>query len=81
MLIDLIVELRQQDAIENVKKFSNPDLSMNRHIQYYQTFVSSLGIPGFECYVGRSSKKPKCCSLTGPEKLKLFRNKRSHPVA
>lgn len=75
VLIDLlIVELRRQDAIENVKKFSNPDLSKYRHIQCYQTFVSSLGIPGFEFYVGRSSKELKCRSLTGPEKLKLFRN-------
>ena len=75
VLIDLlIVELRRQDAIENVKKFSNPDLTKYGHLQRYQTFVSSLGIPGFEFYVGRSSKELKCRSLTGPEKLKVLRN-------
>ena len=69
VLIDLlIVELRRQDAIATVKKFSNPNLSKYRHIQNFQTFVSSLGIPGFEFYVGRSSKELKCRSLTGPEK-------------
>ena len=75
VLIDLlIVELRRQDAIEKVKKFSNSDLTRYKHIQLFQTFVSSLGIPGFEFYIGRSSKELKCRSLTGPEKLKLFRN-------
>ena len=74
VLIDLLVDLRRQDAIENVKNFWNPDLSKYRHIQCYQTFVSSLGIPGFEFYVGRSSEELKCRSLTGPEKLKLFWN-------
>lgn len=49
-------------------------MSKYQHIQCYQTFVSSLGIPGFEFYVGRSSKELKCRSLTGPEKLKLFQN-------
>ena len=75
VLIDiLIVKLRRQDAIATVKKFSNPNLSKYRHIQNFQTFLSSLGIPGFEFYVGRSSKELRCCSLTGPEKLKLFRS-------
>ena len=70
----LIVELCRQDAIEKVKKFSCSDLTRYRHIQNYQTFVSSLGIPGFEFYIGRTSKELKCRSLTGPEKLKLFRS-------
>ena len=73
VLIDLlIVELRRQDAIEKVKKFTSTDLSRYQHIQKYQEFVSSLGIPGFEFYIGRSSKELKCRSLTGPEKLKLL---------
>lgn len=75
VLIDLlIVELRRQDAIEKVKKFTNSYLTRYRHIQLFQTFVSSLGIPEFEFYIGRSSKELKCRSLTGPEKLKVFRN-------
>ena len=74
VLIDLfIVELRRQDAIEKVKKFTSTDLSRYEHIQKYQEFVLSLGIPGFEFYIGRSSKELKCCSLTGSEKLKLLR--------
>ena len=74
VLIDLlIIELRRQDAIEKVKKFSSSDLTRYKHIQSYQIFVSSLGIPGFEFYVGRSSKELKCRSLTGPEKLKVVR--------
>ena len=68
----LIVELRRQDAIEKVKKFTSADLTRYQHILKYQEFVSSLGIPGFEFYIGRSSKKLNCRSLTGPEKLKLF---------
>ena len=73
VLIDLlIVELCRQDAIEKVKKFTSTDLSRYQYIQKYQEFVSSLGIPGFEFYIGRSSKELKRCSLTGPEKLKLL---------
>ena len=73
VLIDLlIVELRRQDAIEKVKKFTSTGLSRYQHIQKYQDFVSSLGILGFEFYIGRSSKELKCRSLTGPEKLKLL---------
>ena len=74
MLIDLlIIELRRQDVIEKVKNFSSSNLTRYKHIQSYQNFVSSLGIPGFEFYVGRSSKELKCRSLTGPEKLKVVR--------
>lgn len=74
VLIDLlIVELRRQDAIEKVKKFSSTDLTRYKHIQSYQNFISSLGIPGFEFYIGRSSKELKYHSLTGPDKLKLVK--------
>ena len=49
VLIDLlVVELRRQDAIDKVKKFTNADLSKYHHIQKYQEFVTSLGVPGFE---------------------------------
>ena len=36
--------------------------------------MSSLGIPGYSFYVGKDSKKLKVRSLTGPEKLKLFKS-------
>ena len=75
VIIDLlIVELRRQDAIDRVKKFSSADLSRYRHIQSFQNFVSSLGIPSFEFYVGRSSKELKFRSLTGPEKPKVLKH-------
>ena len=75
VLIDLLViELRWQDAIDKVKKFTTFDLTKYYHIKKYEEFVSSLGIPGFEFYIGRTSKELKFRSLTGPEKLKLFRN-------
>ena len=40
----------------------------------FERFVSELGIPGFQFYIGQSSKELKCRSLTGPEKLKVLRN-------
>lgn len=80
VLIDLlIVELRRQDAIEKVKKFTSTDLSRYQHIQKYQEFVSSLQIPGFEFYIGCSSKELKSRSLTGPEKTETV-GKDRHPV-
>ena len=75
MIINLlIVELRRQDAIDKVKKFSSKNLTRYRQIQSFQNFVSSLGIPGFEFYIGRSSKELKFRSLTGPEKLKVLKH-------
>ena len=75
VLIDLLIlELKRQDAIDKVRSFSNFDINRYRHIDGYQTFVTSLGIPGFQFYVGRTSNKLKCRSLTGPEKLKVFRS-------
>lgn len=68
----LITELKRQDAIERQRTFTSFDPVKNRHLARYQEFVTSLGIPGFEFYVGRSSKQLKCRTLTGPEKLKVF---------
>jgi len=45
-----------------------------KHCDGYQKFVSSLGIPNFEFYIGRTSQELKTRSFTGPEKLKVFRN-------
>lgn len=75
VLIDLlIIELRHQDAIVKVKTFNKFDVSKYKHIDGYQTFISGLGIPGFQFHVGQSSKQLKCRSLTGPEKIKLHSN-------
>ena len=40
----------------------------------YQNFVSSLGVPGYQFWIGRNSKELKIRSLTGPEWLILFGN-------
>ena len=46
----------------------------------FEKFVSGLGIPGFGFYIGQASKELKCRSLTGPEKLKVFRNINIHSL-
>ena len=69
-----ITELRRQDAIDKIKQLSSFEISRYKHIQGFQQFVKSLGIPGFEFYIGRTSKELKCRSLTGPEKLFVFQN-------
>ena len=54
VLIDLlIVELKRHDAIEKVKKFSSFDPEKFRHLDKFQNFVSSLGVPGYAFYVER----------------------------
>ena len=46
VLIDLlIVELKRDDAIEKVKKFQSFNPEKYKHLDKYQNFVSSLGIP------------------------------------
>lgn len=81
MMINLlIIELRRQDAIEKVKKFTGQfDITKNKHIHGFENFVSGLripglGIPGFCFYVRKSSQQLKHRSMTGPEKLKMFHN-------
>ncbi len=72
-LIDLLItELKLRDAIEHQRSFTTFNQEKYRHLSEYQKFVTSLGIPGFEFYVGKTSKQLKCRTLTGPEKLKLF---------
>ena len=67
----LILKLCRQDLIDKTKKLSNFEC---KHLNRYQNFVSSLGIPGYIFWIGRDSKQLKCRTLTGPEKLKLFTN-------
>ena len=70
----LIVELRRQDSIEKVNRFTCFDSKKYKHVDSFQQFVSSLGIPGYSFYIGKDSKALKVRSFTGPEKLKMFRN-------
>ena len=74
VLIDLlIVELRRHDSIDKLKRFTCFDPLKYQHIDSFQKFVSCLGIPGYSFYIGKDSKVLKVRSLTGPEKLKVFR--------
>ena len=50
----LITELRRQDAIDKLKQFSSFEISRYKHIQGFQQFVKSLGIPGFEVELQKS---------------------------
>lgn len=70
----LIIELRRQDAIEKVRTFSTFDRAKYCHLANFEDFVSGLGIPGYKFYVGQSSKQLKVRSLTGPERLKVFKH-------
>ena len=72
-LVDLlIVELKHQDAIARRRTFTSFDREKYCHLTRYEKFVTSLGIPGFEFYIGQSSEQMKCRTLSGPEKLKVF---------
>ena len=46
----------------------------------FEKIVSGLGIPDFGFYIGQASKELKCRSLTGLEKLKVFRNINIHSL-
>ena len=71
VLIDLlIVELRRQDSA--VKFSSGVFDGRYKHLCRFQMFVSSLGIPGYNFWIGQNSRQLKWRTLTGPEKLKLF---------
>ena len=70
----LVIELKRQDCIDKVKKFSSFDPTKCKHLDKYQDFVSSLKISDFRFYIGQTSKALKCRSLTGPEKLKVMSN-------
>ena len=72
-LIDLLIhDLRQLDNVNRSMKVQN--LEGLTHISTFQCIVQSMGIPGYTFWIGRESKKLKWRTLTGPEKLILFRN-------
>ena len=70
----LIVELRRQDAIDKVTKFSSFDPVKYKHCSGFEKFVSDLGIPSYHFYIGQNSKQLKIRTLTGPEKHKVISN-------
>ena len=71
----LVVEMKRQDAIEHVKTFkASFSVSKHMHLNMWEQFVASLGISDFHFYVGKTSKQLKTRTLTGPEKMKVFKN-------
>ena len=52
VLIDLLI-------LDKVKKFTAFEPQKYRHLDFYQNFVSSLGIPGYQFWIGRNSKELK----------------------
>ena len=71
VLIDLLLlELKRLDKIEKATKVKGID--QLRYIKKYESTLASIGISGFTFWIGRESKKLKCRTLTGPEKLILF---------
>lgn len=72
-LIDLLLlELRRLDKIDKCSKVKSVD--QLQYIKRYESTLKMLGIPGFNFWIGKESKKLKWRTLTGPEKLKLFQN-------
>ena len=66
-LIDLLIlELRRLDKIEKATKVKNLD-----QLKYVK--IKMLGITGFSFWIGKESRHLKCRSLTGPEKLIVFK--------
>lgn len=47
LIMRLIDELKRQDAIDKAKKFNDFDVSKFKHLQWYEKFVTELGIPGY----------------------------------
>lgn len=74
-LIDLfITKLRQLDRIDQVNKLHSLDRSKLTHIASFEKVVKEMGISGYSFWIGRESKKLKWKTLTGSEKLVLFKN-------
>ena len=67
----LIHDLCQLDINKSTKVQNLEGLT---HLSIFQRIVQSMGITGYTIWIGRESKKLKCRTLTGPEKLILFRN-------
>ena len=73
-LIDLLIlELRRLDKIEKATKLKCVD--QLHYIKKYESTLKMLGISGFAFWIGKESKHLKWRSLTGPEKLTVFKVK------
>ena len=71
-LVDLLIlELRRLDKIDKATKVKGVD--QLRYLKKYEDIVKVLGVTGFFFWIGKESKHLKWRSLTGPEKLVLFR--------
>ena len=70
----LIVELRRLDALEKVKKFTTFDRSKAKSLAQWEAFLTSLEIRNGHFYVDKDSKELKWKTLTGPEKIRVFKN-------
>ena len=71
----LIMDFRRLDAIDKKKTFNDVnDFSKFKHMAGWEEFLNNkLKIP-FNWHICKESKKLKWRDLTGPEKLRLFRN-------
>ena len=71
VLVDLLLlELKRLDRIE--KATSVKSLEQLQYIRKYESTLKTIGVSGFSFWIGRESKKLKCRTLTGPEKLIVF---------
>ena len=50
------------------------DVTKHKHLEKWEKFAKELGIPDYYFYVGKSTRPLKVRSLTGPEKLKVFKS-------
>ena len=66
--------MKRAEAIEKVKTHKLFSRAISSLKEVWRIYFSNLGISGFQIYIGQSSKQLKCRSLTGPEKLKLFKH-------
>ena len=57
-------------------KLHSLDRSKQTHLAAFEIVLKGIGISGYTFWVGRESKKLKWRTLTGPEKLIVFRNLR-----
>ena len=65
VFVDLLIEeLLRQDAIDKSKKYARLDTHKYNHIATFEKFVTSIGIPNFNLFLGADSKM-KWRSFTG----------------
>lgn len=71
--VALIVELRKEDLMEK-RKSTAYDPQKCKNLENFRKFITELGIPGYNFWIGETSKQLKWRTLTGPEKLKVFKH-------